>query len=397
MKKLTATIVSVTLMISALAVTANAGATIKSTDVMKELNSTANYLATVILSGDEDSVYKNDRTIMAILKAEAENEELKTAYLNSLKKALDNDGGKLLYQGVESPSYYTGAIAVLNMIGKNPSNFEGYNLVESFNKIEKSVITSQSPYILSYILEFVAKNGELVQDKTIATDLVNALKALYKEDKDFGNGYDYWGITVDTSGTIIPALFPYCHSDNELKTQVEKSTDWLLEQYTDKGYNYGIQYPGINGNSTGLALYALAETGDLENAEKAYKTLSNFKSEDVEGAYGYNNTSPNPGATNNIITGLVSYYTALKETEKVPDETTTEAATEETTTETEITTQATQDTTAVTTTAVSTTKQSSKNQTSVPKTGTMYSPIALFVAFAAATGIIVISRKKETV
>lgn len=393
MKKLTATIVSVALMIGVLAMSVSAGVTTKSADVMKDLNNTANYLTTVILSGDESNVYTNDRAIMAILKADAQNEQLKTAYTKSLKKALDAGNGKLLYNGAESPSYYIGAITILKMLGENPSDFQSYNLVEGFNKLDKALITSQSPYLLAYMLEFVTENSDLVEDKSIGTDLVKALKAFYKDDQTKGSGYDYWGITVDTNGTIVPALFPYCENDSELKSQVEKSMSWLLEQYTEGGYNYGIDYPGINSNSTGMALYALSETGDLENAEKAYKSLSNFKSTDVDGAYGYNNTSPNPGATNNVIAGLATYYTALKAIE-IPEETTTETTTEvtETTTETK-----TIETTATTTSAVSTTKASEKKEAVVPKTGTWVSPIAVFVALAVAGGVIVVSRKKETV
>lgn len=395
MKKVTASIVAIMLMISVLAMSVSAATTTKSEEVLKELNSTASYLTTAILAGDQDKVFINDRAVIAILTADVKNEQLEGAYTSSLKKSLDANNGKMIYQGAESAGSYAGAITILKMMGKDPTNFEGYNLVKSFNDLGKDAIAGQSnPYMLAYTLQFVSANSELITEKTVATALVEALKALYVEDAVKGTGYDYWGITMDTSATIVPALFPYYEKDADVKNQIDKSMAWVLAQYSEQGYNYSAEYPGINGNSTGLALSVLSEMGDLENAEKAYKALGNFKSEDTLGAYGYSNKTANVGATINVITGLSAYYTTLKASEK-QEETTTEVTTEAITeTTTEVTTSGTT-TTAVKTTT--TTVAGGKGDASVPKTGTSASPIAIVTALVAAGGIIAITRKKITV
>ena len=75
--------------------------------------------------------------------------------------------------------------------------------------------------------------------------------------------------STDVTALAVLALLPQS-DDTDVQAAIDAATDWLIdEQAPDGSFGSGADIPTPNTNSTGLAGWALGESGDLTPAERA--------------------------------------------------------------------------------------------------------------------------------
>lgn len=188
----------------------------------------------------------------------------KADYISSVKKALDE--GAL--SGIKDLGL---VICNLQMLGENPADFYGFNLVEMLKEADVTDC-SGTPYSYYYAVQ-----------ACVLTGLDETKEALCEEMLGYytlGSGTDFWGgygTSADDLAMFILTLMP-------LKAEYQQYISdafSLLEAYkTNEGYsNYGA-----NTDSTALALAAYSADGNKAKADEIYDILiNNFFDEETGG------------------------------------------------------------------------------------------------------------------
>ena len=175
-----------------------------------------NYLTTIdeninhglsYLNSRPCNAYGNEWTIFTILRCGGTiSEENKTAYLNNLKDDLDADG-QLSSNNQGQPTDYARVILTLGMLGEDPADFRGYNLVETlynWNNLNNLTINQISWTLLA----LDSKQYDIPKDaKWSRETLINLLVSKQNED----GGFASWGSTsdVDMTAMVLQTLVPY--------------------------------------------------------------------------------------------------------------------------------------------------------------------------------------------
>ena len=175
-----------------------------------------NYLTTIdeninhglsYLNSRPCNAYGNEWTIFTILRCGGTiSEENKTAYLNNLKDDLDADG-QLSSNNQGQPTDYARVILTLGMLGEDPADFRGYNLVETlynWNNLNNLTINQISWTLLA----LDSKQYDIPEDaKWSRETLINLLVSKQNED----GGFASWGSTsdVDMTAMVLQTLVPY--------------------------------------------------------------------------------------------------------------------------------------------------------------------------------------------
>ena len=175
-----------------------------------------NYLTTIDENINHGLSYLNSRpcnasgnewTIFTILRCGGTiSEENKTAYLINLKDDLDADG-QLSSNNQGQPTDYARVILTLGMLGEDPADFRGYNLVETlynWNNLNNLTINQISWTLLA----LDSKQYDIPKDaKWSRETLINLLVSKQNED----GGFASWGSTsdVDMTAMVLQTLVPY--------------------------------------------------------------------------------------------------------------------------------------------------------------------------------------------
>ena len=175
-----------------------------------------NYLTTIdeninhglsYLNSRPCNAYGNEWTIFTILRCGGTiSEENKTAYLINLKDDLDADG-QLSSNNQGQPTDYARVILTLGMLGEDPADFRGYNLVETlynWNNLNNLTINQISWTLLA----LDSKQYDIPKDaKWSRETLINLLVSKQNED----GGFASWGSTsdVDMTAMVLQTLVPY--------------------------------------------------------------------------------------------------------------------------------------------------------------------------------------------
>ena len=175
-----------------------------------------NYLTTIdeninhglsYLNSRPCNAYGNEWTIFTILRCGGTiSEENKTAYLINLKDDLDADG-QLSSNNQGQPTDYARVILTLGMLGEDPADFRGYNLVETlynWNNLNNLTINQISWTLLA----LDSKQYDIPEDaKWSRETLINLLVSKQNED----GGFASWGSTsdVDMTAMVLQTLVPY--------------------------------------------------------------------------------------------------------------------------------------------------------------------------------------------
>ena len=257
--------------------------------VEKETFGAAEYL----LNGVQSFGVENAVDFLTYLKSGYDTGKYEEAFLASVKANLDANGGKLVTPAVagynSEMGIYGAVIQILFILGINPADFEGYNLIDAFKSIDLSA--SYHPYYYRAAIEAADEAfAKTLCDKYIADFYV------------LGSGLNYWGFSCDNTAHFLTSIAKY-KSDY---SQYVADAKAVIKTYTKENGAFcdPTWAPDINADSTALAMMAFASVGDIETAFTYYKNLvSGFESEKA-GVFGYTDDEANAYATKDALLAL---------------------------------------------------------------------------------------------
>ncbi len=197
-----------------------------------------------------------------------------------------HETGKLEYENwdgtkSESAIYYAANALALAMIGEDPTNIDGFNLVDKLVSMDRSAVTSLYYTNLPVILIAATQFDDEITDKTFAEDIIDVLKTEYNNSKWGAN----WG--ADGPAMVVAALIDYTDTDPEVKTIVDETVAWLQEQVKADKMTVSNTAEKV---LTALSLAgpeAVAAANDSTGKNIVDIVLS-FQSETTSGAFTYN-------------------------------------------------------------------------------------------------------------
>lgn len=200
-------------------------------------------------------------------------------YLTALESNLKANNGKIMarQQGETADSenlvYYAVAIDILTILGKDVTNFGGYNVKQAFETFAQTNKNVSNPYFYRCIVEACKAIGN---DK-LARDLIDQMSKSYK----VGSGLDNWGYSCDNTSVYVATVAPY---KPYYQTNYNDALKLIASYKKNKGYCYQTTFEE-NANSTAMALMAYSAAGDFDKAYEAYQLLKNFESDKNNGVF----------------------------------------------------------------------------------------------------------------
>lgn len=200
-------------------------------------------------------------------------------YLTALESNLKANNGKIMarQQGETADSenlvYYAVAIDILTILGKDVTNFGGYNIKQAFETFAQTNKNVSNPYFYRCIVEACKAIGN---DK-LARDLIDQMSKSYK----VGSGLDNWGYSCDNTSVYVATVAPY---KAYYQTNYNDALKLIAGYKKNKGYCYQTKFEE-NANSTAMALMAYSAAGDFDKAYEAYQLLKNFESKNNNGVF----------------------------------------------------------------------------------------------------------------
>ena len=267
-----------------------------------EMKGAAKYLISANPSLDVNSAVD----YLTYLKSGYDMSKYNGAFLASVKSNLDANGGKLATPPVagynSEMGIYGAVIQILGILGKDATNFEGYNLVEAFESIDLSA--SYHPYYYRAAIEAASEDfAKTLCNKYIADFYV------------IGSGLNYWGFSCDNTAHFLTAISKY----KDDYAQYVDDAKAIIKSYTkENGAFCDAQWaPDVNSDSTALAMMAYASIGELDAAFTYYKNLVHGFEKDEIGVFGYNaaNNAENAYATKDCLLAL-EYFSNEVENQK---------------------------------------------------------------------------------
>lgn len=200
-------------------------------------------------------------------------------YLTALESNLKANNGKIMarQQGETADSenlvYYAVAIDILTILGKNVTNFGGYNVKQAFETFAQTNKNVSNPYFYRCIVEACKAIG----NDELAKTLIDQMSKSYK----VGSGLDNWGYSCDNTSVYVATVAPY---KAYYQTNYNDALKLIAGYKKNKGYCYQTTFEG-NANSTAMALMAYSAAGDFDKAYEAYQLLKNFESDKNNGVF----------------------------------------------------------------------------------------------------------------
>lgn len=195
-------------------------------------------------------------------------------YLTALESNLKANNGKIMarQQGETADSenlvYYAVAIDVLTILGKDVTNFGGYNVKQAFETFAQTNKNVSNPYFYRCIVEACKAIGS---DK-LAKDLIEQMSKKYT----VGSGFDYWGVSCDNTAIYASSIASY---KAQYQANFNDAINVLSKYKKAKGYYSDDKYVTTeNADSTAYAMMAYSVAGEFDKAYEAYQLLKNFES-----------------------------------------------------------------------------------------------------------------------
>lgn len=200
-----------------------------------------------------------------------------SSYLTSVQNEINSTKGDK-----DQPIDYARTVIGLMAIEKDPTNFEGYNLIEKIYNNKQMESETINTYIFSLIAldsgKFdVPANALWTRDRLIKTILNN---------RTFDKGWDYAGDKADPdmTGMALTALAPYRDRD-DVKLAVEEAIDKLSSMQNENG---GFSSWGTENSESscqviiGLCANGIDPTGDkfVKNGKNPLDALLEYRTED---------------------------------------------------------------------------------------------------------------------
>lgn len=195
-------------------------------------------------------------------------------YLTALESNLKANNGKIMarQQGETADSenlvYYAVAIDVLTILGKDVTNFGGYNVKQAFETFAQTNKNVSNPYFYRCIVEACKAIG----NDDLAKALIDQMSKSYK----VGSGYDYWGVSCDNTAMYASSIASY---KAQYQANFNDAVNVVSKYKKAKGYYSDDKYTtSENADSTAYAMMAYSVAGDFDKAYEAYQLLKNFES-----------------------------------------------------------------------------------------------------------------------
>lgn len=359
MKKILAALLTVMLVMTA-SVTAF-GAT--KSDVDKKIQTAAAYALDECYGKDGYTV-ENSKYYLMYLKAGGSSEEYEKGFLDSVRQKL-GDG---TFSGIGTIGR---TIKVLNILGADPKNFEGYDLAAALEETDPAD-NEGTPY--SY-LDGVEAAKILGLDEC-GKKLCAQMLTYYK----MGEGTDFWGgygTSPDDLAVFVLTLAAYADDYGEYIADAVS----LIETYnSDGGYT---SYGEANADSTAFVLAAYSALNDKERADAAYDKLMLFFNGETGGFTG---SWDDYYATSDALFGL-EYYAEIADAD--------EPAQPDKKPETKPETKPDNETPAQQATQKPAAKPADKNENKSPDTGSAGGAALIAAAAATACALCAFARKKD--
>lgn len=195
-------------------------------------------------------------------------------YLTALESNLKANNGKIMarQQGETADSenlvYYSVAIDVLTILGKDVTNFGGYNVKQAFETFAQTNKTVSNPYFYRCIVEACKAIG----NDELAKTLINQMSKSYT----VGSGFDYWGVSCDNTAMYASSIASY---KAQYQANFNDAVNVVSKYKKAKGYYSDDKYTtSENADSTAYAMMAYSVAGEFDKAYEAYQLLKNFES-----------------------------------------------------------------------------------------------------------------------
>ncbi|WP_294799629.1 fibronectin type III domain-containing protein [uncultured Eubacterium sp.] len=195
-------------------------------------------------------------------------------YLTALEGNLKANNGKIMarQQGETADSenlvYYAVAIDILTILGKDVTNFGGYNVKQAFETFAQTNKTVSNPYFYRCIVEACKAIG----NDELAKTLIDQMSKSYT----VGSGFDYWGVSCDNTAMYASSIASY---KAQYQANFNDAVNVVSKYKKAKGYYSDDKYTtSENADSTAYAMMAYSVAGEFDKAYEAYQLLKNFES-----------------------------------------------------------------------------------------------------------------------
>lgn len=220
---------------------------------------------------------ENSYTVHSVAQAGGDVSE----YLAALESNLKANNGKIMarQQGETADSenlvYYAVAIDILTILGKDVTNFGGYNIKQAFETFAQTNKNVSKPYFYRCIVEACKAIGS---DK-LARDLIDQMSKSYTA----GSGFDYYGFSCDNTAMYASSIASY---KVQYQANFNDAVNVVSKYKKAKGYYSDNKYVTTeNADSTAYAMMAYSAAGDFDKAYEAYQLLKNFESDKNNGVF----------------------------------------------------------------------------------------------------------------
>lgn len=202
-------------------------------------------------------------------------------YFTALESNLKANNGKIMARQAketkdsENLVYYAVAIDVLTILGKDVTNFGGYNVKQAFETFAQTNKNVSNPYFYRCIVEACKAIG----NDDLAKALIDQMSKSYK----VGSGYDYWGVSCDNTAMYASSIASY---KAQYQANFNDAVNVVSKYKKAKGYYSDDKYTtSENADSTAYAMMAYSVAGDFDKAYEAYQLLKNFESKNNNGVF----------------------------------------------------------------------------------------------------------------
>lgn len=310
-------------------------------DLKAETLATANYiLSQTDFSdlADTSKFYNASRNLILCIRSGADCETATNTYLAAVKQLINTDGTlnvAIADYGYPNDIYssYAYILIVLALTNNDATDFNGTNLVLTFNNILRDATddsllngydsvnftnTGINPYHVGTITSACAAYKDSMPDyESISAKFKNALTTLTSE----GKGIDYYGLSADNNAIVYPHFIDMYNYDDVVKALIDSVLNYTEETFFDENdgtthtiyndYMTGAVIDEPSPNSTALSLALYAQFGKNELAAKSYNALMTYKSATTCGAFTYYG-SDNIYVAQDALIGLTTYMNSLE-------------------------------------------------------------------------------------
>jgi Leucine-rich repeat (LRR) protein/uncharacterized protein YjdB len=206
--------------------------------------------------------------------------------------------------------------------GKDPTNFGGVNLIEKIynsNTLSQNIVGKGNEENYAYALIVLDAGKFTVPDDAPWTreKLIQALLDRQKIDGGWNKNTAPPNTSLTyTTAIVISALAPYCNTNSDVKTAVDKAIALLQQRETsDGGFGAINNTSGISANTIAMVITALCANGIDPSADSRFiidgknpmDSLLSFALSDNSGFGSSSNTSLDPLSTESGYRGIIAY------------------------------------------------------------------------------------------